>query len=112
MKNLKEIFATSKYDVQKDKELQLKDKIVAIENKVNFKIQKIETASRQRVEKLKNSKTTKLNKLTRQLTRIRMEKYNEAKYVYEDSCLADLLKQEQKEARKQPQPIVRNKKEN
>ena len=112
MKNLKEIFATSKYDVQKDKELQLKDKIVAIENKVNFKIQKIETASKQRVEKLKNSKTTKLNKLTRQLTRIRMEKYNEAKYVYEDSCLADLIKQEQKEARKQPQPIVRNKKEN
>lgn len=112
MKNLKEIFATSKYDVQKDKELQLKDKIVAIENSVNFKIQKIETASKQKVEKLRNSKTTKLNKLTRQLTRIRMEKYNEAKYVYEDSCLADIIKQEQKEARKQPQPIIKNKKEN
>ena len=51
MKNLKEIFATSKYDVQKDKELQLKDKIVAIENSVNFKIQKIETAAKQKVEK-------------------------------------------------------------
>lgn len=106
---IKEMFTVNKYDIQKDKELKLKDKIFAIENDISFKIQKIETATRQKVEKIKNSQHTKLDRLTRKLTRIRMEKYNEAKYVYEDSCIADVIKQEQKKMNAQPKPTIANK---
>ena len=86
---VKNIFGISKYDVEKDKEMELKDKIFVITNETNFKISKIETRSKQKVEKLKNSMTTKLDKLNRKLTRIRMTKFNEAKYICEDSCILD-----------------------
>lgn len=86
---IKNIFGISKYDVEKDKEMELKDKIFVITNETNFKISKIETRSKQKVEKLKNSMTTKLDKLNRKLTRIRMTKFNEAKYICEDSCILD-----------------------
>ena len=88
---IKNAFGISKYDVEKDKEMELKDKIFVITNETNFKISKIETRSKQKVEKLKNSMTTKLDKLNRKLTRIRMTKFNEARYICEDSCILDTL---------------------
>ena len=88
---IKNAFGISKYDVEKDKEMELKDKIFVITNETNFKISKIETRSKQKVEKLKNSMTTKLDKLNRKLTRIRMTKFNEAKYICEDSCILDTM---------------------
>ena len=93
---IKEVFGVSKYDLEKDKEMKLKDKISKITNDIDFKIKKIQTATDQKIEALRNSKTTKLDKLNRQLTRIRMTKFNEAKYIYEDSCLADLMQTEKK----------------
>ena len=88
---IKNAFGISKYDVEKDKEMELKDRIFVITNETNFKISKIETRSKQKVEKLKNSMTTKLDKLNRKLTRIRMTKFNEARYICEDSCILDTL---------------------
>ena len=88
---IKNAFGISKYDVEKDKEMELKDKIFVITNETNFKISKIETSSKQKVEKLKNSMTTKLDKLNRKLTRIRMTKFNEARYICEDSCILDTM---------------------
>lgn len=92
---IKSKFGVSKYDVEKDKEMELKDKIFVITNNTNFKISKIETKAKQKVEKLRNSSTTKLDKLGRKLTRIRMTKFNEAKYICEDSCISDALEQEE-----------------
>lgn len=92
---IKNVFGISKYDVEKDKEMELKDKIFEITNKTNFKISKIEIKSKQKVEKLNNAKTTRLDKLNRKLTRIRMNKFNEAKYICEDSCIIDLTEQEE-----------------
>ena len=88
---IKSLFATSNYDVKKDEELELKNKIFEIENKANFKIEKKKTKTKQQVEKWENRKTTKVNKLNRKLTRIRMTKFNEAKYICEDSCILDTL---------------------
>jgi len=93
---IKEVIAVSKYDIQKDKEMKLKDRISKITNDIDFKIKKIQTATEQKIEALRNSKNTKLDKLNRQLTRIRMTKFNEAKYIYEDSCLADVLQMEKR----------------
>lgn len=103
---IKSKFGVSKYDVEKDKEMELKDKIFVITNNTNFKISKIETKAKQKVGKLRNSSTTKLDKLTRKLTRIRMTKFNEAKYICEDSCISDSIEQEQEQ---KPKRIVKEK---
>ncbi len=107
---IKNVFGISKYDVEKDKEMELKDKIFEITNKTNFKISKIEIKSKQKVEKLNNAKTTRLDKLNRKLTRIRMNKFNEAKYICEDSCIIDTLELTEQEETK-PTTKSRTKKE-
>lgn len=89
------IFSVSKYDVEKDKEMELKDKVFEITNKTNFKVSKIETKAKHKVEKLRNAKTTRLDKLNRKLTRIRMTKFNEARYIAEDSCILDTIAEEE-----------------
>jgi len=107
---LKKIFAISKYDIEKDSEMQLKDKIAKITNNIDFKIKKLQTATDQKIEALRNSKTTKLDRLNRKLTRIRMTKFNEAKYIYEDSCLADVLQEEKKLQKKSLAQAIAEKK--
>lgn len=112
---VKSVFGISKYDVEKDKEMELKDKIFEINNETDFKISKIETKAKQRVDKLKNYKTTKLDKLNRKLTRIRMTKFNEAKYICEDSCILDTTEQPKENQRTEKpktetKPQVKNKK--
>lgn len=94
---IKDLFTVSKYDIEKDKEMELKDKIFAITNATNFKISKIDTKTKQKIEKLQNAKTTKLDKLNRKLTRIRMNKFNEAKYICEDSCILDSMEVDKEE---------------
>lgn len=97
---IKDLFTVSKYDIEKDKEMELKDKIFAITNATNFKISKIDTKTKQKIEKLQNAKTTKLDKLNRKLTRIRMNKFNEAKYICEDSCILDSIEVDKEEENK------------
>ena len=97
---IKDLFTVSKYDIEKDKEMELKDKIFAITNATNFKISKIDTKTKQKIEKLQNAKTTKLDKLNRKLTRIRMNKFNEAKYICEDSCILDSIEVDKGEENK------------
>lgn len=97
---IKDLFTVSKYDIEKDKEMELKDKIFAITNATNFKISKIDTKTKQKIEKLQNAKTTKLDKLNRKLTRIRMNKFNEAKYICEDSCILDSMEVDKEEENK------------
>lgn len=97
---IKDLFTVSKYDIEKDKEMELKDKIFAITNATNFKISKIDTKTKQKIEKLQNAKTTKLDKLNRKLTRIRMNKFNEAKYICEDSCILDSIEADKEQENK------------
>lgn len=97
---IKDLFTVSKYDIEKDKEMELKDKIFAITNATNFKISKIGTKTKQKIEKLQNAKTTKLDKLNRKLTRIRMNKFNEAKYICEDSCILDSMEVDKEQENK------------
>ena len=97
---IKDLFTVSKYDIEKDKEMELKDKIFAITNATNFRISKIDTKTKQKIEKLQNAKTTKLDKLNRKLTRIRMNKFNEAKYICEDSCILDSIEVDKEEENK------------
>ena len=97
---IKDLFTVSKYDIEKDKEMELKDKIFAITNATNFRISKIDTKTKQKIEKLQNAKTTKLDKLNRKLTRIRMNKFNEAKYICEDSCILDSMEVAKEEENK------------
>ena len=97
---IKDLFTVSKYDIEKDKEMELKDKIFAITNATNFKISKLDTKTKQKIEKLQNAKTTKLDKLNRKLTRIRMNKFNEAKYICEDSCILDSIEVDKGEENK------------
>lgn len=106
---IKNMFGISKYDVEKDKEMELKDKIFEITNETNFKISKIETKSKQKVEKLRNSMTTKLDKLNRRLTRIRMTKFNEAKYICEDSCILETLEPQEDTRIEKPKSEIKNK---
>ena len=97
---IKDLFTVSKYDIEKDKEMELKDKIFAITNATNFRISKIDTKTKQKIEKLQNAKTTKLDKLNRKLTRIRMNKFNEAKYICEDSCILDSMEVDKEDENK------------
>lgn len=97
---IKDLFTVSKYDIEKDKEMELKDKIFAITNATNFRISKLDTKTKQKIEKLQNAKTTKLDKLNRKLTRIRMNKFNEAKYICEDSCILDSMEVDKEEENK------------
>ena len=97
---IKDLFTVSKYDIEKDKEMELKDKIFAITNATNFKISKLDTKTKQKIEKLQNAKTTKLDKLNRKLTRIRMNKFNEAKYICEDSCILDSMEVDKEQENK------------